>query len=77
MCERHAFNRHVLFFNYFLGYAMQQLAVTYVNLGRHVDAISMFNRTLEFFRRYMPENHSSIGEILDARVVIRLLCRFL
>jgi hypothetical protein len=56
---------------------MQQLAATYHNLGRHVDAISMLNRTLEFFRRYMPENHSSIGEILDARVVIRLLCRFL
>ena len=41
---------------------MSNLAVTYLALGRHDDALAMEERVLEFRRRVLPENHPSIGE---------------
>ena len=44
-----------------LGDAMNNFAVTYSALGRHRDALVMREKTLEFQRRVLPENHPSIG----------------
>ena len=41
---------------------MSNLASTYRDLGRHADALAMFERVLEFWRRVLPANHPSIGE---------------
>ena len=40
---------------------MGNLANTYSALGRHQDAIVMGEKTLEFQRRVLPENHPQIG----------------
>ncbi len=40
---------------------MSSLAVTYSALGRHQDALVMGEKTLEFRRRVLPENHPDIG----------------
>ena len=44
-----------------LGTAMSNLAGTYSVLGRHQDALAMGEKTLEFRRRSLPENHPDIG----------------
>jgi hypothetical protein len=44
-----------------LGTAMGNLALTYSYLGRHQDALVMKEKTLEFRRRVLPENHPEIG----------------
>ena len=44
-----------------LGAAMGNLANTYSDLGRHQDALVMEEKTLEFRRRVLPENHPDIG----------------
>ena len=41
---------------------MGNLASTYSELGRHADALAMFERVLEFRRRVLPANHPEIGE---------------
>ena len=41
---------------------MQGLAVSYSYLGRHQEALEMREKTLEFRRRVLPENHPDIGE---------------
>ncbi len=41
---------------------MNNLALSYSNLGRHQGAVEMNEKTLEFRRRVLPENHPSIGE---------------
>ena len=46
---------------YVLGVAMNNLANTYSALGRHQDALVMQEKTLEFRRRVLPENHPHIG----------------
>jgi hypothetical protein len=40
---------------------MHNLAITYSALGRHQDALVMREKTLEFQRRVLPENHPDIG----------------
>jgi hypothetical protein len=40
---------------------MSSLANTYAALGRHQDALAMKEKTLEFRRRVLPENHPYIG----------------
>ncbi len=45
-----------------LGDAMGNLAAIYGKLGRHQDAVVLQEKTLEFRRRVLPENHSDIGE---------------
>jgi tetratricopeptide (TPR) repeat protein len=52
-----------------LGDAMNNLAATYSALGRHQDALVMKEKTLEFRRRVLPENHPDIG----ATFVLRLI----
>ncbi len=44
-----------------LGTAMNSLAATYSALGRHQDALVMHEKTLEFRRRVLPENHPDTG----------------
>jgi hypothetical protein len=44
------------------GVAMGNLASTYFAFGRHADALAMFDRTMEFQRRVLPENHPELGE---------------
>ena len=44
-----------------LGAFMSNLAAMYSALGRHQDAVVLQEKTLEFFRRVLPENHPSIG----------------
>ncbi len=41
---------------------MSNLASTYYTLGRHADALAMFERVVEFQRHVLPANHSDIGE---------------
>ena len=41
---------------------MSNLAATYFALGRHADALALFEQVLEFRRRVLPANHPSIGE---------------
>ena len=43
------------------GEAMHNLDITYSALGRHQDALAMGEKTLEFRRRVLPENHPDIG----------------
>ncbi len=44
-----------------LGVAMSNLASSYSALGRPQDALALKEKTLEFFRRVLPENHPNIG----------------
>ena len=44
-----------------LGSAMFNLAIKYYALGRHQEALVMGEKTLEFLRRVLPENHPDIG----------------
>ena len=39
---------------------MGNLASTYSDLGRHDDALAMFERVLEFSRRVLPEDRKSV-----------------
>ena len=41
---------------------MNNLAASYSALGRHDEALEMREKTLEFYRRVLPENHPDIGE---------------
>ena len=41
---------------------MSNLANSYIFLGRHQEAVEMGEKTLEFRRRVLPENHPDIGE---------------
>ena len=41
---------------------MHNLANSYSDLGRHDEALEMREKTLEFDRRVLPENHPDIGE---------------
>ena len=41
---------------------MNNLASSYRALGRHADALAVFERVLEFRRRVLPANHPEIGE---------------
>ncbi len=46
---------------------MNNLAVTYSALGRHANALAMFEQVLEFQRRVLPANHPDIGEGCEGR----------
>ena len=41
---------------------MNNLAISYSALGRHRESLEMREKTLEFRRRVLPENHPDIGE---------------
>ena len=41
---------------------MNNLAVTYADLGRHADALAMLEKGLEHLRRLLPADHPDIGE---------------
>jgi hypothetical protein len=46
---------------------MVNVAGTYKSLGRHADALAMYERALEFQRRVLPANHPDIGEGCEGR----------
>ena len=46
-----------------LGQAMGNLASTYGALGRHQDALVLQEKTLEFCRRVLPDNHPDTGAL--------------
>jgi hypothetical protein len=48
---------------------MGNLAATYIYLGRHQDALAMGEKTLEFRRRVLPENHPDIGVTFVLRLI--------
>ena len=41
---------------------MNNLAMTYFDLGRHADALALFEQVLELWRGVLPANHPDIGE---------------
>ena len=47
---------------------MLNLANAYSAVGRHPDALGMEEKTLEFFRRVLPDNHPHIGAGRDCGV---------
>ena len=51
---------------------MINLAAVFSNIGRHEDALAMQEKTLDFQRRVLPENHPDIGafEPFFSRLVI-------
>ena len=40
---------------------MSNLGCAYSAIGRHQDALMMWEQTIEFRRRVLPENHPDIG----------------
>ena len=53
---------------------MSNLAATYSALGRHADALAMFERTLEFQRRVLPANHTELGEGCVGKDMVHAVC---
>ena len=45
------------------GMALENLAATYGELGRHADAVTLFESALELRRRVLPEDHPHIGAV--------------
>ena len=41
---------------------MNELGLSYSNLGRHSEALAMRESALEFRRRVLPADHPDIGE---------------
>jgi hypothetical protein len=41
---------------------MSNLAEMYRALGRHTDALALYEQVVELFRRVLPVNHPDIGE---------------
>ncbi len=41
---------------------MNNLAISLKNVGRPNEALEMNKKTLELYRRLLPENHPDIGE---------------
>jgi len=50
---------------------MSNLAITCGALGRHQDALVLLEKTLEFFRRTLPENHPEIGVMPVCNVALK------
>ena len=48
---------------------MNNLAGTYSDLGRPQDALAMQEKTLEFRRSMLPENHPDIGVTFVLRLI--------
>ena len=44
------------------GAAMSNLGMSYIDLGKHADALAMQEKALDFKRRAVPENHPDIGD---------------
>jgi hypothetical protein len=58
------------------GRAMSNVASTFGDLGRHKQALAMFEKALLFLRRVLPTGHPDIGEKLvrNHRVPHRCAC---
>ena len=49
---------------------MTNLSNSYNALGRHQDALVLQEKTLEFCRRVLPDNHPDIGVAIDFHQLI-------
>jgi len=47
----------------YIGQDMHNLGTAYLALGRLQDALDMNEKTLEFLRRVLPENHPDMSAI--------------
>jgi hypothetical protein len=47
---------------------MLNLATAFSGVGRHQDSLELTEKTLDFFRRILPENHPHIGAWRDFAV---------
>jgi len=52
---------------------MNNLGLSYSNLGRHSEALAMRESVLEFYRRVLPADHPWIGEGRVWGVLLRVL----
>ena len=43
---------------------MNNVAGTLAELGRHAEAVELFEKTLAFRQRILPENHPDIGDLV-------------
>jgi tetratricopeptide (TPR) repeat protein len=55
--------------------AMNNLSLCYSELGRYQDALMMQEKTLEFQRRVLPENHPEIGAV-QSRSIFSYLTQY-
>ena len=55
--------RRVMLMRSVLGSAMNELAKSYSKLGRHQDVLVLQEKTLEFCRRVLPDNHPDTGAL--------------
>ena len=51
---------------------MNNLAATYSALGRHADAVALFEQVLEIRRRVLPADHPDIGEGCEGRDALQM-----
>jgi len=56
---------------------MNNLALTYSDLGRHADALDMQEKVLEFRLRELPKDHPDIGDIARSQLRQGSLFRYL
>ena len=56
---------------------MNNLALTYSDLGRHADALDMQEKVLEFRLRELPKDHPDIGDIVRSQLGQGSLGRYL
>lgn len=52
------------------GETMNNLALTYSNLGRHEDALAFIQTAINILRRELPDDHPNLGEIIVALIAL-------
>ena len=55
---------------------MNNLALSYSDLGRHADALDMQEKVLEFRLRELPKDHPDIGDSVSSQLGQGSLCRY-
>ena len=56
---------------------MNNLALTYSDLGRHADALDMQEKVLEFRLRELPKDHPDIGDVVRSQFTQGSFFRYL
>lgn len=56
---------------------MNNLALTYSDLGRHADALDMQEKVLEFRQRELPKDHPDIGDVVRSQFTQGSFFRYL
>ena len=55
------------------GSSINNLAGTLRSLGQHQDALTQFEKALEFYRRVLPANHPDLGTKTAAALVLLVI----